>query len=53
MPGYLPPATELATALVPFFLLEAQTRQHIGNALVCIVPTGSLKLVHGCLESIL
>ena len=49
----LPPAAELTTAFVPLLLLEAQACQHVGNALVCIIPTGSLKLVHGCLQSVL
>lgn len=49
---HLPTAAELATAFVPFFLLEAQPSEHIGNALVCIIPASSLKLIHCSLQRI-
>ena len=50
--AYLPATTEFTAAFVPLLLFEPQPCQHVGNALVCVIPACCLKLVHSRLQTI-
>jgi len=50
---HLPTTTEFTAAFVPLLLFESQPCQHIGNALVCVIPACCLELVHSRLQTII